>query len=119
MNTIATRQSFGNAVEALKQGKIVSREGWDGKGMFVFCQVPSQVPEAVIPKMTSLPQAVKDVLIQRGGAITYQNQFCIVYPDNSLHGWQPSGADALATDWVIHEPHVTAGETVGSATPLG
>jgi hypothetical protein len=41
-----------------------------------------------------------------------------VYPDNSLHGWQPSGSDALATDWEIHAEHVVAGETVGTATPL-
>jgi hypothetical protein len=113
-----TNQTFGQAIAALKEGKIVSREGWNGKNMFVFRQVPSEVPEAIIPKMTSLPQPVKDALIKRGGSITYQNQFCIVYPDNALHGWQPSGSDALATDWCIHGEFVVAGETVGTATPL-
>lgn len=84
----------------------------------MFRQVPSEVPAAIISKMTSLPQAVKDVLVKTGGSITYQNQFCIVYPDNSLHGWQPSGSDALAADWCIWGEHVVAGETVGAATPL-
>jgi hypothetical protein len=113
-----TNQTFGQAIEALKQGKIVSRAGWNGKGMFVFRQVPSMVPAEIIPKMTSLPQAVKDVLVRRYAPITYQDQFCRVDPDNSLHGWQPSGGDILATDWEIHDEHVVAGETVGTAVPL-
>lgn len=115
---MTTNQNFGQAVEALKQGKIVSRDGWNGKNLFVFRQVPSAVPADIIPKMTSLPPAVKEVLVKTGLPITYQNQFCIVYPDNSLHGWQPSGSDALATDWCIHGEHVIAGETVGTASPL-
>ena len=113
-----TKQTFGQAIEALKEGKIVSRAGWNGKGLFVFRQVPSEVPSEIIPKMTSLPQAVKEVFIKSGGSIKYQNQFCIVYPDNSLHGWQPSGSDALATDWEIYSAHLVASETVGTATPL-
>ena len=27
---------FGKAIEALKAGKKVAREGWNGKGMFLF-----------------------------------------------------------------------------------
>ncbi len=27
---------FGDAIEALKQGRKVAREGWNGKGMFLF-----------------------------------------------------------------------------------
>ncbi len=29
-------QTFGQAVDALKQGKIVSREGWNGKNLLVY-----------------------------------------------------------------------------------
>ena len=28
--------TFGQAIEALKSGKRVSRKGWNGKGMFLF-----------------------------------------------------------------------------------
>ena len=28
--------NFGNAIEALKEGKRVARAGWNGKGMFLF-----------------------------------------------------------------------------------
>ena len=94
-------QNFGQAVEALKVGKRVSRSGWNGKGMFVFMQVPSEINEDIIPKMQSLPLLVKEEFIRRGGNITYQNQMAIVYPDNSIHGWAPSGSDSLASDWCI------------------
>ena len=31
---------FGQAIEALKQGKKVAREGWNGKGMYVIYSSP-------------------------------------------------------------------------------
>lgn len=111
-------QTFGQAVDALHQGKMVSREGWNGKDLFVFRQVPSEVPEQIIPKMTSLPEAVKTKVVSRNLPLRYQNQLAIVYPDNNVHGWTPSPSDALANDWCIHEPHVVAGETVGTAAPI-
>lgn len=112
------QQTFGQAVEAMKQGKLVSREGWNGKGLFVFMQVPSEVPVAIIPKMTSLPAAVKEAVLSRQMPLRYKNQFAIVYPDNSVSGWAPSSSDSLANDWVIHGEFVVAGDTVGTATPI-
>ena len=93
--------SFGQAVDALQDGKRVSREGWNGKGLFVFRQVPSEIGFDIIEKMQSLPQSVKDEFAKRGGAITYQNQLAIVYPNNAIHGWTPSSSDAMANDWLI------------------
>ncbi len=111
-------QTFGQAVEAMKQGKLVSRAGWNGKGMFVFMQVPSEVPVAIIPKMTSLPAAVKAKVLKRDLPLRYQNQLAMVYPDNNVYGWLASPSDCLETDWCIHDEFVVAGETVGTATPL-
>ena len=93
--------SFGTATAAMKQGKMVARVGWNGKGMFAFRQVPSNVPEAIVPNMSSLPQPVKDELVRRGGDLNYSNQMCLVKPDNTLNGWVPSAADILTADWVI------------------
>jgi hypothetical protein len=92
---------FGAAIDALRAGKMAQRIGWNGTGMFVFRQVPSKVPSAIVPKMSSLPQAVKDVLVARGGDLQYSNQFALVKEDNTINGWAPSSADALATDWTI------------------
>lgn len=113
-----TNQTFGAAIQALHEGKIVSRAGWNGKGMFIFRQVPSEVPVDVIPRMTSLPDAVKAKVLERGLPLRYLNQLAIVYPDNNIYGWVASPSDVLESDWCIHDGHEVARETVGTATPL-
>ena len=35
-----TNLNFGQALEALKQGKKISRNGWNGKGMYVSLCTP-------------------------------------------------------------------------------
>lgn len=57
--------NFGQAIEALKEGKMIQREGWNGKGLFVFMQIPSTITADIIPKMQSLPQSVKDLFANR------------------------------------------------------
>lgn len=93
--------NFGQAIEALKQGKRVARQGWNGKGLFIFMQVPAEIHEDVVPKMQSLPDSVKDEFGKRGGSIRYKNQLAMVYPDNTIYGWVASPSDVLEEDWVI------------------
>jgi len=93
--------NFGEAISALKKGRRVARDGWNGKGLFVFMQVPAEISIDIIPKMQSLPNSVKDEFIKRGNSINYSNQMAIVNQNNEINGWTPSGSDALATDWVI------------------
>lgn len=93
--------SFGDAVIAAKQGKRISRTGWNSSGLFVFVQVPSTIPPEVVSRMSSLPESVKAEFAKRGGHISYSNQWALVKPDNTVNGWAPSAADALAEDWVI------------------
>lgn len=92
---------FGEAVEALKQGKRVARTGWNGKGLFIFMQVPSEIDAKIVPGMQSLPQSVKDEFVKRGGNIRYKNQIAMVYPDNTIYGWVASPSDVLEEDWCI------------------
>jgi hypothetical protein len=96
-----TNQTFGAAVQAAIEGKRIAREGWNGKGLFVFKQVPSPISADVVPRMTSLPQPVKDEFIRRQAGPNYRNQFAIVHPDNAVDSWAPSSSDAVAGDWVI------------------
>lgn len=107
--------SFGEAIKALKEGKRVQRQGWNGKGLFIFMQIPSQVSIDIVPKMTSLPQSVKDEFERRHknckvdwdvdcilmNSIRYQNQLAMVYPDNNIYGWVASPSDVLENDWII------------------
>ena len=95
-------QTFGQAIEALKQGKAVTREVWPG-GFFVFMQVPAVISAEVVPKMQSLPQSIKDTFAQRGGSIRYTCQLAIVNSENLINGFSPSVSDVLAEDWVIFD----------------
>jgi len=90
--------NFRLAIEALKDGKMVSRQQWDRK--FIFVQVPATISKDVIPKMTSLPEAVKSEFTKRGGSIYYMNQIAVVNADNIIQAWNPTIAELLAVDWV-------------------
>ena len=107
---------FGKAIEALKEGKMVAREGWNGKGLFVFMQIPSEISMDIVPKMQSLPQSVKDEFTSRAvkvadrsgnttsiTSISYSNQLALVDTESTITGWSPSTSDALSTDWIIKE----------------
>lgn len=104
--------NFGTALEAVKQGKLIAREGWNGKGMFVF-QRPHDVLTAdfVINKVKSLPQNVKDYYAKQCEKIGYPQEnvdikftpyLCMKAADDSIvNGWLASQTDMLAEDWVI------------------
>jgi len=107
--------NFGDAIKALHEGKRVARKGWNGKGLFIFMQIPSVINMDIVPKMQSLPQAIKDEFIKRHtsgvyptnvdpiemNTIKYKNQLVIVYPDNTIYGWVASPSDILENDWCI------------------
>jgi hypothetical protein len=100
--------NFGEAIQALKEGKMVQRTGWNGKGLFVFMQIPSVIKRDIVPNMQSLPQSVKDEFERRFNdpkqqidSIYYNNQLALVGPSNLINGWAPSVSDSLADDWTI------------------
>jgi hypothetical protein len=99
LKQVAGPFSFGEATKTLKAGGLVQRAGWNGKGMFVFRQVPATIEMDIIPKMTSVPALVKNVFASRGRAIHYNNQMAIVDKDNNISGWNASSQDVMAEDW--------------------
>ena len=95
---------FGDAIEVLKQGGAVRRSGWNGKGLMVFKQVPAHIDSDIIPKMQSLPQSAKDLILKGKGFIDYTSQ-CLIYNENTgrADSWVPSISDVFAEDWEIVE----------------
>ena len=94
--------SFGDAIEILKQGGAIRRKGWNGKGLFVVKQVPAHITEEIIPKMQSLPQSAKNIIMARDNKyIDYTNQMLIINPDGRADSWVPSSSDVFAEDWEI------------------
>ena len=93
--------NFGKAVEALKEGKLVYREGWHRTGMFIMKQIPAEIGLDIIPKMQSVQQSAKDILINRGTTLKYENQMLIIKEDGTADSWVPSSSDVFAEDWII------------------
>jgi len=102
--------TFGEALELLKQGKMLCRKGWNGKDLFIFMQVPAIIGKDTVPKMTSLPQSVKDEFAKRSNdenyqvsEIYYSDQIALVNSSNLIQGWSPSTPDSLAKDWCLYK----------------
>ncbi len=99
--------TFGQAIEAVKQGKLIAREGWNGKGMFVFQRPADELdPVFITDKVKSLPQAYKDTLknvtFSEGEKIKFTAYLCMKAADNSVvNGWLASQTDMLSSDWCI------------------
>ena len=95
--------NFGHAIEALKEGKLVAREGWNGKGLFVMKQIPAEIGLDIIPKMQSVQENAKKILVSRGTTLKYENQMLIIKPNGTADSWVPSSSDIFAEDWTIVE----------------
>lgn len=81
--------SFGEAIKYLKRGMKVAREGWNGKGMYLFrspklgCQIYSEYT---------------------GKEINDLQEFIVMKTaDDNLVSWLASQTDMLAEDWMFAE----------------
>ena len=75
---------FSAALKALKRGKRVARQGWNGKGMWIELQTPD-----VHSKMT-LPYLFLNYPVDSAA-----------YPDGARVPWLASQTAILAEDWVL------------------
>ena len=94
--------SFSIAIVLLAKGFAIRRTGWNGKGLFVIKQVPAHIESDNIPRMQSLPQSAKDLILKGKGFIDYASQ-CLIYNENTgrADSWVPSISDVFAEDWEI------------------
>ena len=97
--------NFGQALEALENRQLVSREGWNGKGMFLFITGGG---EYSIPKEHKdwclLPHYVFDKMIEDKDRLVFKmtQYICMKAADGSIvNGWLASQTDMLAKDWCI------------------
>lgn len=90
----ADGMNFGLAVEALKLGKRVARNGWNGKGMFVYL-----VPANAYPAQTGAAKAY----FGEGALVPYNAYMAIKNADETVSTWVPSVNDVLADDWKVAE----------------
>jgi Protein of unknown function (DUF2829) len=83
--------NFGQAIEALKEGKKVSRSGWNGKGLCLELQVPDEHSKMTLPYIyMSYPSTPASDTA----------------PENHINArvpWLASQTDMLSEDWGIIE----------------
>ncbi len=94
------KMGFDFAILALKNGKRIAREGWNGKGMWLV--------------MFSLSH----ICIKNNGEILKSVDFysehcpvgdniCMKTAQNTFElGWRPTSMDMLATDWIVVSPQL-------------
>lgn len=80
--------NFGEALQALKDGKKAAREGWNGKGMWI------RLVDLYLDKEFSVRE-------HAGSTGTWMPFIVLKTPDNKLLPWNASQADALADDWAV------------------
>lgn len=94
--------SFEQILPLLKEGYAVRRAGWNGKGLMVFKQVPAHITSEIIPKMQSLPDEAKRLILAHGDHIDYVSQCLIFNPAfGEANSWVPSISDVFANDWEL------------------
>ena len=86
--------NFGKALEQVKQGKKIAREGWNGKGMFVY-----YVPSNKYKSCTSIGNSIAD----KEGNVSYEPYLAIKNVKGTVSTWVPSINDVLAEDWCTVE----------------
>ena len=86
--------NFGSALQALKHGQKVAREGWNGKGMFLFL-----VPGSVF----TVNRAPLWGIYPEGTEINYRPHIDMKTVDGEIVPWVASQTDLLADDWCIVE----------------
>lgn len=84
--------TFGEAVAAMKEGEKVTRQGWNGKDMFIFLVDGSEF---------EVNRAPLNKFYEEGTKVTYRPHIDMKAADGTIGVWLASQTDILTDDWVI------------------
>lgn len=94
---------FSDALEDIKLGKRLTRDGWNGQGMFVFLVPGSHFTVNREPLLSILGE---------GAEVSYRPHIDMRAADGTVGVWVPSMADILADDWRVLSPRDPAQGTL-------
>lgn len=90
--------NFGQAIELLKQGKRVAREGWNGKGMFIYLVKGTTVEAMDLRNEAGTHVGYNTPPFQN---VKISSHIDMKAADDSIVvGWLASQTDMLAEDWI-------------------
>jgi hypothetical protein len=99
--------TFSQALCELKQGKFVAREGWNGKGMFIYLVNGHEVQ---YNDLRYPAKAAADMASEMEHGDCHSSRYVCGHIDMKnafgqiVVGWLASQTDILAEDWIIIEP---------------
>lgn len=86
--------NFGDALAQLKKGEKLTRQGWNGRNMFLFLVNGSTFSVNRPPLLG---------IYKEGTQIDYRSHIDMKTVDGSIVPWVASQTDLLAEDWqVVH-----------------
>ncbi|TCJ01145.1 DUF2829 domain-containing protein [Cytobacillus praedii] len=93
--------NFSQALEELRRGSKVARNGWNGKGMFIYLVEGRVVPiEQLTNEASKQFETTKE--LNRGKRVKINSHIDMKAADGSIVvGWLASQTDILATDWEV------------------
>ena len=96
--------TFGEAIEALKEGKCVARNGWNGKNMYIYLNKGNVAKNPECDLEVTEIDGIPVELFENGdvGTITRLPNLNMRAASGSIvTGWLASQTDILAEDWII------------------
>lgn len=84
--------NFSEALTLVKNGNLLARRGWNGKGMFIFHVPGSTFRVNRAPLLGIYPE---------GTEITYGDHIDIKAADGVVRPWLASQDDQFANDWEV------------------
>lgn len=82
--------NFGEALQSLKDGYKVQRQGWNGKGMYLY-----YVPAQSYPAVTEIARK------EFGDTVPYGAYIAMKTAQNNVVPWLASQTDILSEDWIL------------------
>lgn len=89
--------TFSEALEFIKDGNLVARKGWNGKGMFLFLVDGS----TFVVNRPPLNQ-----IFSEGTEVNYHAHIDMKTADGTIVPWLASQTDILANDWEVVNEHI-------------
>lgn len=86
--------NFSEALNELKEGKLLARSGWNGKDQFIF----------LVPGSTfAVNRHPLNEIFEEGTEINYQPHIDIKNQQGQIVPWLASQGDLLSEDWIVIE----------------
>lgn len=91
--------SFSNALDAMKAGYRIARQGWNGKGM--WAAVGSMKPDVIHSSQLNEGHMRDVAAANDDGMVTIRPSMYMRTANGEIVAWTASQTDILADDWIV------------------